>query len=211
MTFVEAIRRYPDIEIAIFYDGVNELGTSIEKHIEPNSPEFLMGRPFEAVMNWALENYDKTDYSLKRSNLYYIFSRIYEIYKDGYQNFLNTPSSDDFIIPIVNRYYSNINVIEGICDSHSIKCLFIWQPTIYTVPNDKLTEDEKIKKENSLEKSYYLNLTDSIMASPMAKKFDIIDLTLALENKNKNSQILQIGITSMLKEICLLQRLLKNY
>ena len=55
--------------------------------------------------------------------------------------------------------------------------------------NDKLTEDEKIKKENSLEKSYYLNLTDSIMASPMAKKFDIIDLTLALENKNKNSQI----------------------
>ena len=77
MTFVEAIRRYPDIEIAIFYDGVNELGTSIEKHIEPNSPEFLMGRPFEAVMNWALENYDKTDYSLKRSNLLlYLFKNL---------------------------------------------------------------------------------------------------------------------------------------
>ena len=60
--------------------------------------------------------------------------------------FFEYSSSDDFIIPIVNRYYSNINVIEGICDSHSIKCLFIWQPTIYTVPNDKLTEDEKIKK-----------------------------------------------------------------
>ena len=52
MTFVEAIRRYPDIEIAIFYDGVNELGNSIEKHIEPNSPEFLMGRPLR-LQNWV--------------------------------------------------------------------------------------------------------------------------------------------------------------
>lgn len=189
MTFVEAIRRYPDIEIAIFYDGVNELGTSIEKNTDYNHPEFLMGRPFDAVMTWAFENYDKTDISLKRSNLYYIFSRIFEISKDGYQNYSQTQSNKDFIDPIVKRYYANLTVIKGICDSHSIRCIFAWQPSIYTVPDERLTEEEKIKKNSSYAKSFYVNLTNAVFSNPMSNEFNLVDMTGALKDKNKNIQM----------------------
>ncbi len=189
MTFVEAIRRYPDIEIAIFYDGVNELGTSIEKNTDYNHPEFLMGRPFDAVMNWAYENYDKTDFSLRRSNLYYIFSRIYEISQKGYQNYTEVSSDKDFINPIVNRYYENLKVLKGICSSYSINCIFTWQPSIYTVPDENLTPEEKIKKDSSYAKEYYLNLTNAIFSNPLADKYKVRDLTLSLRNKNKNTRI----------------------
>jgi hypothetical protein len=185
MTLVEAIRVYPDIKIAIFYDGVNELGTAKntdEKGTDINSPESLMGHPFDAVMTWAFENADPTDFSFRRSNLYYIYSRINEIIKDGYSK--EEPlRDDDFINSIVKRYYANLKVIKGICDAHAIQCLFTWQPSIYTVPDDKLTPDERIKKNSSYAEQYYTKLTNAILASPMANKFKVIDLTHSLDAK----------------------------
>jgi len=186
MTFVEAIRVYPDIKIAIFYDGVNELGTAENSHAtgtDINTPGFLMGYPFPAVMNWALENADPTDFSFRRSNLYYIFSRINEIINYGYSKDEQFRDDDAFINPIVKRYYDNLKVIKGICDAHAIQCLFTWQPSIYTVPDDKLTPDERIKKNSSYAKNYYPKLTSSIFASPMANKFKVIDLTHTLNAK----------------------------
>ena len=110
----------------------------------------------------------------------------------------------------MKRYYANLTVIKGICDSHSIRCIFAWQPSIYTVPDERLTEEEKIKKNSSYAKSFYVNLTNAVFSNPMSNEFNLVDMTGALKDKNKNYLVLSPKIPlPILKNVALYSRATK--
>ncbi len=178
MTLVEAIRAYPDMKSAIFYDGVNELGRAVGVE-NTDTPEFLVGAPYKPGISIALENSGSTGFSFRKTSLYYIYSKIITTFKSE----AGSLTEGYLISSIVKRYYANLKVIKGICDVHSIQCLFTWQPSIYTVQDGTLTPEEAVKKNSSYAKQYYIKLTNAILTNPMASKFKVIDLTHSLDAK----------------------------
>ena len=74
MTFVEALRLYPKMETAIFYDGVNELGRALERIGDKNISNSynLIGAPYiTGEINAIIKR--QPGISLADSNLFYIY------------------------------------------------------------------------------------------------------------------------------------------
>ena len=147
MTFVEALRAYPEMKSAIFYDGVNELGRAIENKGDyqqlPVSYN-LIGVPYLDGELLALRRYVK-GISILDSNLYYIYRVLSaRLKKDN-----ASVSQDKIFSEIVNRYYENIKVINAICEGYDVKCLFVWQPSVYKLVDTSLHERERVNKEET--------------------------------------------------------------
>ena len=184
MTFVEALRAYPEMKTAIFYDGVNELGRAVENigNLKlPNSYN-LIGAPYFDGELIALRGYIK-GISILDSNLYYIYSVITSKLKPDN----GADSEKKMLNQIVNRYYENVKVINAICEGYSVKCLFAWQPSVYTLADSSLSERERVIREET-PRSEYSTLTTMIFADQRSQDYEIVDLTNSLDVKLPTEQ-----------------------
>lgn len=187
MTFVEALRVYPTMTTAIFYDGVNELGRSVERYQDegvfyPNS-YVLIGAPYIDAVRSAISKSLSPAVSLADSNLYYIYRRIHQILNrnnDAYEvgSRLNAT---------VNRYFDNIKVLSAICVEYDVKCIFAWQPSIFTTSEDSLTQEE-LKLRNETPLVDYIKLTQMIFEDNRSELFGVVNLTGALDLKPSDDQ-----------------------
>ena len=185
MTFVEALRFYPTMTTAIFYDGVNELGRSFEQHegvSYPNSYK-LIGAPYFEGMNTAISNGLPLGISLADSNLYYIYQRIQQLL-----NINNNALGVELRLEaILNRYFDNIKVLSAICSEYEIRCIFAWQPTIFTTSKDSLNQKE-LELLNDTPRGDYKKLTQMVFEDDRSKLFGVINLTDALDSKPTDDQ-----------------------
>ena len=183
MTFVEALRAYPKMKTAIFYDGVNELGRPLERlgAVYNNSYE-LIGPPYVTGEINAISR-SIPGISLADSNLYYIYKRILPIL-----NKKEDPlEKEKRMLSIVQRYYDNVRVLSGICAEYEVECFFIWQPSIFTTSKDSLTTREnQILTETPMQE--YIELTKMIFQDKRSKYFNLTDLSNALDNKPATDQ-----------------------
>lgn len=186
MTFVEAIRSYPSLRMAFFYDGVNELGRAIEgniKGVKSGESEFLLGTPYSDGLRTGLKNTNGYGFLVNESNLFYIYNRL--LRPSPTTIFENR----EFLLSVKERYFANIKVINGICHEHNIKCFFIVQPSIYSTKESVLHELELAIKENEIYGKLYPQLTEMILSDNRAKSYGVIDLTTALNNKTSKDRI----------------------
>ncbi len=182
MTFVEAIRAYPSLKIAFFYDGVNELGRAIEgnfKDIGIKDSEFYLGTPYvEGVQN-AIKNYNGYGFSLSQSQLYYIYRKILGP--------LSKPpislESHEFLHSIKERYFQNVKVLSGICREYKVKCFYVVQPVIHTVGLSALHESELKIKNNDYYGRVYPKLIEMIFSDSRANSYGLVNLTASLNSK----------------------------
>ncbi len=183
MTFVEALRAYPKMKTAIFYDGVNELGRPLERlgAVYNNSYE-LIGSPYVTGEINAISR-SIPGISLADSNLYYIYKRILPILNKK----ADSIDKQKRMLSIVHRYFENVRVLHGICSEYEVECIFIWQPSIFTTSKDVLTAREnQILNETPMEN--YNALTKMIFQDERSKYFNIIDLSSALNTKPATDQ-----------------------
>ena len=186
MTFIESLRAYPDIEVAIFYDGVNELGNAnggLPYEDNPNyASEELIGHPYQyGYANAFFRNkLAKFSFMPTNSNFYYIFSKFITKRKAWTKDI----NSDTYLKNISNRYVSNVKVINGICNEYKIKCFYIWQPNIHTVNPQKLSEKEKQIVKNDFWGKPYKKLTQIVMQDAASKDISIHDFSKMLDSKN---------------------------
>ena len=184
MTFVEALRLYPGIKTAIFYDGVNELGRAMDRLGENDllNSYSLIGAPYLEGEKVAFNNYSKS-LSINDSNLYYIYNRIFKkIIKGSKIN-----DNEKFLKNIADVYYKNLKIIRAICIEYKVDCMFFWQPSIYTVPDNSLNEKERIILKET-PRSEYLRLTEIVFSDQRSKIFNLINLKTAFNDKPSNEQ-----------------------
>lgn len=189
MTFVEAIRKYPKIQTAIFYDGANELGRAFDRFRErrlSNSSD-LIGTPYFEGKLRAIRNENGLQIGLRNSNIYYVY-RLISGKINLNKKFAQTNQVDDMLNNIVNRYFSNLKVINGICKEHDVICLFIWQPTLFTLDDKKLSKEEQLIKD-STPRSDYRFLTKKILSDERAKEYEVKNLTWVFDKKPSSQQI----------------------
>lgn len=183
MTFVEALRAYPKMKSAIFYDGVNELGRPLERvgSIVNNSYE-LIGSPYITAEINAISR-SIPGISFADSNLYFIYKRILPIL---YKNDANT-EKEERLISIKHRYFENVKVLSGICSEYEVECIFVWQPSIFTTSKNSLTfEENQILNQTPMKE--YTELTAMIFQDKRSKHFNIINLSNALDKKPSTEQ-----------------------
>ena len=186
MTLVEAIRSYPNLRMAFFYDGVNELGRAIEggsKGVNPSESEFLLGTPYVDGIRSAIKNANGYGFSVNQSNLLYIYNRLLRptasISFDGIE----------FLSSVKERYFANIKVLKGICNEYNLKCFFIVQPSIFSTKEFALNESELSIKEKEIYGKLYPQLTEMILSDNRAKNYGVIDMTAALNNKSNTERV----------------------
>ena len=184
MTFVEAVRAYPRMQTAIFYDGVNELGRAAERQGENgilNSYE-LIGAPYFAAEIAAIAK-SVPGLSVADSNLYYIYKRI--VQKLSVSD--KAGNHSDYLDRVVDRYFENVKVLSGICGVYNIDCIFTWQPSIFTAPSDALTSRELLIRKQTPMSDYTL-LTQKIFEDSRAQKYKVKNISSALDTKSNEHQ-----------------------
>jgi hypothetical protein len=197
MTFVEAIRGYPDMRHAIFYDGINELGRQVESDKQKDVLETykLIGNPYVAGEFDAIKKKIGLGINLQYTKIYYLYHRILSKIKIklfSIDNKIYNRSHDK----VINRYFENLKTIKGICDIYQIKCFFVWQPSIFTT-NPKVLNEREINIMKNMAKltewdmSNYADLTKKIFKDPRSQSLNLIDLTDALDNKNNSKRAYQ--------------------
>ena len=184
MTFVEALRIYPQMKTAIFYDGVNELARGLEQIGQQNLSNSynLIGAPLLEGKIYAM-NKSFSGISLADSNLFYIYKKI----KSRIKQNKTSVDQDERLSPIINRYFQNIKVLSGICLEYNIECIFSWQPSIYTVSKESLNEKEKEILINT-PMSDYIRLTEMIFEDGRSKFYNIVNLTDSLNQKSPKNK-----------------------
>ena len=184
MTFVEALRSYPQMKTAVFYDGVNEIGPAFERIGSENLIKSyqLIGAPYIEGERAAISS-KSPGISINDSNLYYIFQRIRQIVNKN----SDIKDTEQVLQKIVNRYFENLKVINGICSEYNIKCLFTWQPSVFTLAESSLSERERtLKKEAPF--SDYVRLTELVLKDERSPNYKIINLSEALDQKPSTEQ-----------------------
>ena len=179
MTFIEALRFYPGIKYAIFYDGINELGRAFDKQKSNGlvNSYNLIGEPYFEGVRLALKNNSKR-FSIDNSNIYYLYKHFFNRIFSGNKIF----NREKFLKDIADLYFENVKVINAICIEYRVKCIFTWQPSIYSVADKSLSEEERIIS-NETPRTDYVHLTKIVLSDQRSKIFNLIDLTKVFKDK----------------------------
>lgn len=184
-TLIEAIRTYPQIKYAFFYDGVNEVARHLEFVQNGKSENNLYkktGYYYSEGIASALKN-SKPLYEISyKSNFLYLLDKVIVT-----KNINKYDDKDIEIIAqeVVDIYYENITDIRNLAIGRGVAPIFSWQPSIFTT-NKKLTSKEKaiIEGDNSLIGPLYKSVTKKIFMDSRKKDFRLINLTNSLDELN---------------------------
>lgn len=182
IAFIEGIRAYPNIKIAFFYDGVNEVARYLEWAQKPKQNNLLyqkIGYYYEAGILTAIKNSQPFYEITYKSNFLYLISKVFIA-----SRIQKTNNNDVEIMAkqIVDIYYENISDIRSIAVSKGITPVFSWQPTIFTTQKKLTPREMRIADDKSLVKPLYIEVTKQILNDKRKNSFNFIDLTSALDN-----------------------------
>lgn len=184
--FVETSRLFKNIELAVFYDGVNEVGRYIEKIQDSNRDRLfdVMSYPFMVGLDASIHK----KYPGQRP---YSFPFSLYIAKRAFLNWLNSSQATpeiDYVAAsksIANIYVENARDISAIGMARGIRTIFVLQPVIYST--DNLSPSELDIKNRSISvdmNKMHLLAYREIITSLNKNGIDFLDMSAALSDKD---------------------------
>lgn len=146
--FSEALRREKNVRLAVFYDGVNETAMYIEMLQYGNKFSYLGagGWPFMSATMVGVRNFYAETYGVWQG-LLDVLEKLSSFVRKRHglvSMGLQLAESELFnhAERIANNYLHNVRVLQAMGQAFGVKCIFVWQPDIFTT-RKRLTEREK--------------------------------------------------------------------
>lgn len=138
--FMELLRSQPPPDIAIFYDGVNEIDNNKTKQVFSAATTVNLGlfhsQPNEHSLVRRLSRRTVKSVAMLQSLLNHRPIPIYGMEMAG----LPWEKSERFST-VLENYVFNVRVVEALCNEYGIRCFFVWQPELLT--REWLSEEER--------------------------------------------------------------------
>ncbi len=183
-TFIEAIRKYDSVRIAVFYDGVNEIGRYLEM-LQDAAPEKVfdkVGYYYRTGLETAIKaspSYGSLELHIKTPSMTLI-ERVLARLRAG--KHASATDIEAISSRIADLYLSNIHEISEIAKSKSVRAYFFLQPNIFTTKKILSGNEARILgQDKSLLPKLASAVRDRIMSDKRAKLLNVIDLTMALD------------------------------
>lgn len=194
-TLIEAMRIDRGIRVAVFYDGVNEVGRYLELLQDQREEAFypVIGYPFDKTLRVALDNESGGSWLPYQPKALVLadFIRSYIHKMIGLRKLAEKGTARD-IEAVAHRvtelYVANVQAIEAIARANDITPVFLWQPDIF-LTNKKLTDREMALRDGRQEmlKALTQAVHRQVVADDRLKRmafFDISDVLDGLEGEH---------------------------
>ena len=185
-TFAETSRLYKNIELAVFYDGVNEVARYVERIQDGNRD-----RQFDVMSYPFMTGLDASIYKKYPGQRPYSFPFSLYITKKALLNWkknLQAIPEIDYVAAsksIANIYVENARDISVIGKARGIRTIFILQPVIYSTDNLSPSEMDIKNKAISVDMNkIYLFSYREIITSLNKEGIDFLDMSAALSDKD---------------------------
>lgn len=148
-SLLEAMRVDHGIRVAVFYDGVNEVGRYLELLQDQRDEAFypLVGYPFDKALRVALDNESGGSWLSYRPKTLVLadFIRVYVHKMLGLRKLAEQGTARDIegvAHRVTDLYVANVQAIDAIARANGITPVFLWQPDIF-LTKKKLTLHEQ--------------------------------------------------------------------
>src|SRR5215831_3301811 len=175
-TLLEALRRYR-LEVAVFYDGVNEIGRYLEM-LQDGAPEAFaaVGYYYRGNIDAALASYLSWHQAgvIVQTPSMRIAKRAWLMLRA--QSVSQSQSPEEIARSIAAQYFANIRDIQLIARANSVAPIFVWQPNIFTTGKRLTTTELAIRDRDKTIVAQLAPLVRSaIMSDPLARAYDVVD------------------------------------
>ncbi len=137
-TLIEASRIDRGMRVAVFYDGVNEVGRFLELVQDERKDAFLpvVGYPFDRTLRVALDNAPGRSWLPYRPKVIILAEYFRLIWRKVQST--NSPVAqadtremDALAQKVVDLYVANVEVLDAVSRANGIIPVFLWQPDIF--------------------------------------------------------------------------------
>lgn len=184
-TFIEAMRKYSSIRIAVFYDGVNEIGRYLEM-LQDNAPQAAFGPVgyyYRIGVDTALGSYFPTARPtfVVRTPSMRILERL--LLRGAAASQITESGLGEIAQRIADQYFSNVEDISKTAQANLVRPVFIFQPNIFTTKK-LLTANERaiVQSDATLMPKLAPLVRATIFADPRARRFSVIDASDVLDS-----------------------------
>jgi hypothetical protein len=148
--FIEAQRLVPGIQVAVFYDGVNEIARYIESRQNGATlPAYgVLGYP---LIDPMIDGFGNSGFARGRlpSRTVEFFTLVRQRFSRSQRSFLTV--SDESVITkyadvISEMYVENLRAIRAIGMARGVRTMFFWQPDIFTTRKPLTEREAAIRK-----------------------------------------------------------------
>jgi hypothetical protein len=181
-TFIEAMRKYGGIRIAVFYDGVNEIGRYLEM-LQDRAPQAAFGPVgyyYRIGVDTALGSYFTAAHPslIIQTPSMRILGRLLLRRASASETSLG-----EIAQRITDQYFSNIEDISKTAQANLVRPIFIFQPNIFTTKK-LLTANERaiVQSDATLMPKLAPLVRATIFADPRAQRLSVIDASDVLDN-----------------------------
>lgn len=142
-------------DLVIFYDGYNDVWGAYENgsagghHSQETTAARVEGRSVEFREHSLVENL------LKGSNIWFLITSLRERAETGSDTgrFITYRSmgvdTDSLVEDVVNTYIGNCEIVSALAESYGFRCIFVWQPTIWTGDKPLTDFEERVHEGGS--------------------------------------------------------------
>ena len=185
-TFIEALKKYPNIKVAVFYDGVNESARYVELVQDEASVELFksVGYYYKALAKTSVLDLKDTNINFK-SSFIELWSRLVTKLFSSHVKLENV-DWDKVSTVIADEYLTNIEFIQIISAGRGVRTFFFWQPNIFTTKKNLTNfESSIIFEDKTIMPDLARKVREKVISDPRFKKLNIIDLTNALDGSKE--------------------------
>src|SRR6516165_2541313 len=175
-TLLEALRRYR-LEVAVFYDGVNEIGRYVEM-LQDGAPEAFaaVGYYYRGGIDGAFASYFSSHQAgvIVQTPSMRIAKRVWLMLRA--QAVSQSQSLEEIARSIAAQYFANIRDIQLIARANSVAPIFVLQPNIFTT-GKRLTPTELAirNRDKTIVAQLAPLVRSAIMSDPRARAYDVVD------------------------------------
>jgi hypothetical protein len=176
-TLLEALRRYTKLEVAVFYDGVNELGNFVEM-LQDGAPEAFaaVGYYHRGSIDAALASYLSWRQAgvIVQTPAMRIAKRVWLMVRA--QAVSQSQSPEEIARSIAAQYFANIRDINLIARAYSVAPIFVLQPNIFTTGKRLTPAELAIRdRDRTIVAQLAPLVRSAIMSDPRARTYDVVD------------------------------------
>ncbi len=174
ISFIKEIERGNVPDIAIFYDGYNDVFSAFQNGVA-GIPQNEINR----VREFSLTKSGPRFYLefVKRSNLFLLFTEGVgylrhvtnrEHWSRAYESRVSNPSTERLITDLLTIYGNNTRVLHAVGHEYNVRVFSFWQPSVYTKP--ELTASEKGAADwDPVFGQFYGQTSAALTSSPVSK------------------------------------------
>ncbi len=175
-TLLEALRRYR-LEVAVFYDGVNEIGRYVEM-LQDGAPEAFaaVGYYYRGGIDGALASYFSSHQAgvIVQTPSMRIAKRAWLMLRA--QAVSQSQSPEEIARSSAAQYFANIRDIQLIARANSVAPIFVLQPNIFTTGKRLTPAELAIRdRDRTIVAQLAPLVRSAIMSDPRARTYDVVD------------------------------------